>query len=354
MRKRQCFEELPQEQHLPSVLKSVAGPYFQHLASNGMAAKSTSASSPSPPHSPTYAPAYRPTSPVPKESFTHQYLPTSACLLPHRPSDRHPSVYDFRPEYHQTLVRIECDDPSLTHLFLKPVLNPLFGHPEYEYSDQAVLSGMELRTLAGALSANTRICSMDLSCLALGHQAVALMQGIVRMTSLTELDLRDNGLSAGDISHIFQCAAAAGMTQLRELRICEEAQFMPSVPVGSVITCSEWSHLKLPQLSSRCDLSALRSSTALLHLVIGSMVTDHACASIATSKFVTFRTLSPTLTIRPTLSPPLLVSRPQLQRLLATGGCSLFLVRSLVSSHVSPNFLRSRTAIPQFIGSFSR
>ncbi len=131
------------------------------------------------------------------------------------------------------LHRIESNDPALTHVHLMPIVNNLFGHPEWEYSHQPAFSDAEVMVLGRALSKNTCITSLDLSRLALGSQAVALMSSLTHLSALSVLNFKENFMAAGDIAHVFYQAAAAGMTQLQQLLICEPSHFV-SQPVAVI------------------------------------------------------------------------------------------------------------------------
>jgi hypothetical protein len=297
----------------------------------------------SPTHSPTHSPAYRPTSPVQDGPSSPQYRPASPCRLLHhgRSSDRSPSIYDLHPGYHEILSRIERNDPSLTHVFLLAMLDPLYGHPELSPPARPFrleFSAAELSTLGDALSVNTCIASLDLRGLELGAHAVSLMGSIVRMTSLTSLDLRGDGISQTDSCRVFKSAADAGMTQLRELNLWYPQElnlWYPHATARDVAACAEWARLKLPQLPPAADFVEQSNCAALLRHVINGIVADHAFASIATSKFATFRSLSP-LYLRPLPCPPRrLLSLSQQQRLLASGGCTLLLLPRMSSPRVS-------------------
>ncbi len=113
-------------------------------------------------------------------------------------------------------------------------VNSLFGHPEWEYSHVPVFSDEEAIELGHALSKNTSITSLDLGRLALGSQAVALMSCLTHLTTLTALNFSENFISPGDAALMFHHAAAAGMTQLQQLLICEAGLFMGALPVIEV------------------------------------------------------------------------------------------------------------------------
>jgi hypothetical protein len=356
MKKRQCFEESPSDQPFAVDFVLQAGtvplPQFGSTMSAGRTSPSftyTSTYSPtydpadasayaptySPTYSSTYSPAYRPSSPVQPDPLSLQYRPTSPSHLSQRLSNRYPAIYAIRPEYSKILAQIEDNDPSLTHVFLKPSLNPLFGHPEYEFSGEPVLSDAELSQLADALAANSCITSLDLSGLALGPQSASLMRSIVCMTSLASLDFRDNGITETDSSRIFKCAADAGMTQLKKLMLCEPSSYLGTVSVRDVTSCAEWARLELPPLPPSADFTDPSDSTALLRFVINSIVANHALASIAISKLATFREKIPLFLHRLACPPPRIVSQRQQQRLLASGGFALLLLRRISSPRVS-------------------
>ena len=169
-------------------------------------------------------------SPLPSTGrfHTEYHLTTIAVELDYTPPSPHT-------EYHLTLERIKRSDPSLTHVVLHPIINTLFGHPEWEFSHVPVLNDEEAAALARALSQNTCITSLNLSKLALGSQAVALMRSAARISTLTSLDFTENFISANDIARMFYDAAAVGMTQLQRLQLCEPRRIVTSVPLIDVV-----------------------------------------------------------------------------------------------------------------------
>ncbi len=200
------------------------------------------------PYSPS-SPAYRPTSPsyLPA-SDTHEEWPASPQYTPSTSSlptscsfdmfplrHRRDSICKLHPDYAQMLQRIESNDPALTHVHLMPIVNNLFGHPEWEYSGEPAFSDAEVMALGRALSKNTCITSLDLSRLALGSQAVSLMGSLTHLSALSVLNFKENFMPAGDIAHVFHQAAAAGMTQLQQLLICEPSHLVQHVPVIAVV-----------------------------------------------------------------------------------------------------------------------
>jgi hypothetical protein len=212
---------------------------FPHTASAPELAPSSSSPS---------SPAYRPTSPVYAPiGCVHQEQPDSFTFpsMFQRHSMHHPgpgyipvgqqsSIYQRHPDYRHLLQRIERSDPSFKHVSLMFIVNRLFGHPEYEYSHEPVFSDEEAIALGHALSKNMSITSLDLGRLALGSQAVTIMSSLTHLTTLTSLDFRDNFISHGDAALVFHHAAAAGMTQLQQLLICEPGHCTGALSVMSI------------------------------------------------------------------------------------------------------------------------
>jgi hypothetical protein len=164
-----------------------------------------------------------------------QYAPSFSIPIASCNFSPVPSTGRFNTEYHLTLERIKRSDPSLTHVVLHPIINTLFGHPEWEFSHVPVLNDEEAAALAQALSQNTCITILNLSKLALGSQAVALMHSAARISTLTSLDFTENFISASDIALMFHDAAAVGMTQLQRLQLCEPRRIVTSVPLIDVV-----------------------------------------------------------------------------------------------------------------------
>jgi len=235
--------------------------------------------------------------------------------------------------YNQILQRIERSDPALTHVVLKHSLNPLFGHPEYENSTAPVFNDVSVSALCSALSLNTCITSLDLSCLVLGPQAAAVISCVTHLTSLSSIDLTDNLMSVLDIACVYRAGAAAGMTQLQQLLIFESGrQYLQCVPACDVAFSSEWARLGLPRPPRNFfeALDKTQTSIALLRFVMDGIVTAHAHLAIACSKSLTFCPVlpPPPFPPRPPRLPHLL-SPPQRMRVLATGGIALLLLSSL-------------------------
>ncbi len=110
----------------------------------------------------------------------------------------------------------------------------------------------ECESLALALSLNTFIVSFCLERCHLGERGLdALLPALVRLSSLTELDLVCN-LSADDGVHILAAAAGAGMTQLQRLYLSDGSRLSPP----DIVECREWNQLNLPlppdEIVSKC------------------------------------------------------------------------------------------------------
>jgi hypothetical protein len=240
------------------------------------------------------------------------------------------------------LRRIESSDPSFVDVVFHDTFNQLFGHPEYEDSHLPVFSDENIAALQQALSRNTCITGLDLSRLALGGSVVGLMHSLTHLTSLSALNFQDNFHSDADTAQLYKCAAEAGMTCLRKL-LCQRSSYSTPRPCAAA-TCSEWRQLRLPPLPLDFDESS--DSAVLLHLVISSTIARHACSSISASRSLTFPSPSPS---RPPVSSPKLriphiLSQPQCQRLLATGGIARLFTRRVAVLNVRALISRSRNA----------
>jgi hypothetical protein len=325
------------------------------LSSRGFVASGSMSSRPlSPAYDPSTSsdsPAYAPTSPVRisdaeadhDRSEYAQYEPTSSSYSPLPLSEN---------QFDRMLQRIEQSDAAFIDVIFHETLNPLFGHPEWEYSHVPVLNEADLRALKHAFSLNTCITSLDLSCLAIGAQVVAVMHCLTHLTSLSVLNFENNFHSDADAAQIYKCAAEAGMTQLQQLH-CVPYRFHSTRQPCTVARSPEWLQLGLPPLPHSFDDSS--DSAALLHLVISSIIVHHACSTISASRSFTFPPSLPSsatgihysfsfssLQSRTPTRLPHIIAVSQRRRLLAAGGIALLLTRRMATLNVSPSLSRSR------------
>jgi hypothetical protein len=162
---------------------------------------------------------------------------------------------------------------------------------------------------------------------------VQLMRCITHLSTLTDLDFRDNTLSADDCASVVYHAAAAGMTSLQKLLLFESRSLSPNFGISEVVSCAQWQQLKLSppphsirHIHTRGSVKDVHewNSLELLQYVMHDLVAQHCLSVLACSRSLTFRAQ---LNCSPCVALPLLVSNPQRLRLLASGGLLLLLLR---------------------------
>jgi hypothetical protein len=131
----------------------------------------------------------------------------------------------------QLLQRIECSDSALTNLRISNILE----------STEA-----SSRALARALSLNSRITSLDLSCNEIGPVAACLIfPSMTHLTSLTCLNLGDTNPSCAADA----CSALVHLTSLTRLNLTSWGDFWPVS-----LICSTLKHLtRLTSLTFNSD-----------------------------------------------------------------------------------------------------